>query len=169
MKVFGVDPGSNVCGWAVVDGSELVASGVVAAPSNTLQERIVFLANALAKYATEYGPVDRAAIETPFVGRRQSAVIPLCHARGAILAALWQAGVRVVHDVAAPQAKKHVTGDSAADKQSVVKAVSRIYPHVTRRPDACDAVAVALYDLAINAPMDHTHSARLRISLRAAD
>lgn len=162
IKLLGVDPGLNRCGWGVVtaDGPRLsfVACGVISSQKEaSLAERLAALARGLAAVCAEHAP-DAAAVEETFVNANPRAALALGQARGAALAALAVAGLPVA-EYAPAAIKKAVVGSGRADKTQVGFMVRRLLPTAGEMgADAADALAVAL-----------THAAHAAYARRAGE
>jgi crossover junction endodeoxyribonuclease RuvC len=113
------------------------------APGVALSTRLALLHAALLQVITEQVP-DLAVVETPFVAASPRAALILGHARGVVLAALGQQGVRVL-EVSPAEVKLAVTGSGNADKAQVQAMVQRLLS-LDRAParDAADALAAAI-------------------------
>ena len=149
MRVLGIDPGTRVVGWGVVEsrGSALraVAFGALRAPaSKEVPERLRILHEGLRALVAEHRP-DRVAIEEAFFGKNVRSALALGEGRGAALLAAALEGVPVVQFPPAT-VKKAVTGRGAAEKAQVAAMVKVILglPAVPEPPDAADALAVAI-------------------------
>jgi crossover junction endodeoxyribonuclease RuvC len=147
-RVLGVDPGTRLCGWAIVsrDGSQIthVDNGVVAlTEGDHLADRLAELLRRLERVIAEYNP-HVAAVEGVFAARNPRSALILGHARGVALAAAAKAGLSV-HEYTPQQVKKAVTGSGRAAKEQVADMVT-LRLALTERPqeDAADAVAVAM-------------------------
>src|SRR5262249_32914451 len=121
MRILGIDPGSRVLGYAVVDaGARLgcVECGVITAPpGDPLEKRLAELAVGLEEIIAELAP-DEGAVDDVFAARHPRAALALGHARGVVLAVAGRAGLRVS---AYPPArvKLAVTGRGRAPKEQV--------------------------------------------------
>ena len=148
LTILGVDPGLRHTGWGLVrqDGNRLsfIASGCISPPANLpLAERLLKLAEGLAKIADKYRP-DTAAIEETFVNANARSALALGQARGAAILALAQAGL-AVSDYAANRIKQTVTGYGHADKAQVQAMIALLLPGSGKQAaDAADALAVAI-------------------------
>jgi crossover junction endodeoxyribonuclease RuvC len=148
MRVLGIDPGSSVTGYGVVErvGSRVlhVAHGTVRPPrSAPLPERLAALHAGIAR-AIELHRPDVAAVERVFAGRSVRAALVLGQARGVALAAAAAAGLAVA-EYAAPEIKQAVVGTGAAEKRQVQAMVRRLLSLAdTPALDAADALAAAL-------------------------
>jgi crossover junction endodeoxyribonuclease RuvC len=147
-RLLGIDPGLRFTGWGVieVDGNRLrhVADGVIATVTGgAVPERLKALHDALAELLARLRP-DEAAIEETYVNRNGAATLKLGYARGVALLAPALAGVPVA-EYGAKSVKLAVVGTGGADKEQVAMMVRRLLPGaMIRRPDAADALAVAI-------------------------
>jgi crossover junction endodeoxyribonuclease RuvC len=148
MRVLGIDPGSTVTGYGVVErrGARVlhVTHGTLRAPRGApLAERLAALSAGLAREIGAHRP-DVAVVERVYCGRSARAALVLGHARGVALAAAAAAGLPVL-EYTAPEIKLAVAGSGAAEKRQVQAMVGRLLglapaPAV----DASDALAAAL-------------------------
>ena len=151
-RVIGVDPGTRVVGWGVVeaDGARYrwIEHGVLRADARTpVSARLVHLASALSKVIERLRPTE-AAIEEAFHGRDASAALRIGEARGALLVALSSAGLSV-EGYTNNVVKKAVTGAGRAPKEQVQAMIRRVLA-LNEAPtpfDAADALAVAVCHL----------------------
>ena len=148
MRVLGVDPGSRVTGFGVVevpsDGRlHYVASGCIRAPSGELAERLKSIYDGINEIIATYRPTVFVA-ERVFVARNADSALKLGQARGAALCAGINGGL-AVNEYSAREIKRAVVGLGGADKQQVqhmvraLLALDRAPP-----PDAADALACAI-------------------------
>ena len=148
MKVFGIDPGSTITGYGIVEiaGSKtnhLDNGGIHLPKSKALPHRLAIIYNEISSLIEQFQP-DAVAIENVFVAKNVSSTLKLGHARGAAMVAAVNAGVPVA-EYTPSQVKKAVTGYGSASKdqvQRMVKAVLNL-PELAFE-DASDALAVAL-------------------------
>jgi crossover junction endodeoxyribonuclease RuvC len=148
--VLGVDPGTAVTGYGVVELREpgphrLIECGVVRAPAREpLEHRLVAIFDAITDLIARHRP-DAVALETIFVARNARSAILLGQARGVILLAVAQANMPLA-EYAPAQIKKSVVGTGAATKAQVQRMSAQLLR--LRTPpapaDAADGVAVAL-------------------------
>ena len=147
MRVLGIDPGSRLCGFGVIDiaGQQrsYVASGCIKAGGGTLPERVRILLDGIREVCATYQP-DIAAVEIVFVNVNPASTLMLGQARGAIIAGLVMAGLPIA-EYTALQVKQAVVGNGHADKDQVSHMVQRTL-RLSGKPqaDAADALAVAL-------------------------
>jgi crossover junction endodeoxyribonuclease RuvC len=155
--MIGIDPGTAIMGWGVIDeqGSTLtlVACGALTTPAGMAQhDRLVLLYNGLCQILTEHRP-NSAAIEELFFGKNVNTAITVGQARGVALLALAQAGLPI-HEYKPLAVKQAVAGYGGADKkqmQEMVRMTLRLSA-IIKPDDAADAVAIAICH-AYTAPM----------------
>ncbi len=157
LRILGIDPGSNVTGYGVVDclgGRRLVhvASGSLRPPRTaSLPARLDVIYRAIGEVIGHHRP-DVAAVEQVFVAANPRAALVLGQARGVALAAAAAAELGVT-EYAATRIKAAVTGSGRARKSQVQHMVRRLLDLESRPdPDAADALAVAIC---------HAHAGRL--------
>ncbi len=147
MRILGIDPGSRVLGYAVVDaGARLgcIECGVLTAPArDPLEKRLAELAAGLEEIIAELAP-DEVAVEDVFSARHPRSALSLGHARGVVLAVAGRAGLRV-SAYAPARVKLAVTGRGSAPKEQVALMVRALVGMKSLpRADAADALAVAV-------------------------
>jgi len=152
MIILGIDPGTLITGYGVVESNggkvRMVACGAVKNPgSASMPLRLQRIFEALNRVIEEHHP-DEFAIETAFYGKNAQSALKLGHARGvAILSAVLRA--IPTHEYSPREVKKAVVGKGNASKQQVqfmVKSIlnlSETPPHL----DVTDALAVSLCHL----------------------
>jgi crossover junction endodeoxyribonuclease RuvC len=147
MRILGVDPGSRVTGFGVVDcaagRTSLRAYGCVRTGDGALPARVAEIYRGVAAIITEHAP-DEMAVEAVFIARGADAALKLGQARGAVIAAGAQAGLDV-HEYAARRVKSAVAGTGAASKEQVQRMVALLLGmQEVPQSDAADALAIAL-------------------------
>ncbi len=149
MRILGLDPGSRVCGYGVIDsdgGSALryVECGVLTAPEqDPMEDRLGEIARGLREVIDELKPTV-VAVEDVFVHQNARSALALAQARGMALAVVGLAGLRVA---SYPPAivKKTVTGSGGAPKEQIARMVQALIGlRSLPRADASDALAVAI-------------------------
>ena len=146
--IIGIDPGSRLCGWGVVQQTSKdvvhVDNGVIVLKANIpLPKRLAVLHTHLMSLIKTYAPTD-AAIESVFQHRNAQSALVLGHARGTALTCLALNNLEV-QTYAPTEIKKLVAGHGRASKDQMQLMVSR---HLSLedppQSDAADATAVAL-------------------------
>ena len=148
MRILGIDPGSAVTGFGIVDSEAgrliHVAHGTLRpSPRLSLAERLHYLHQSISEVVRDHAP-DAAVIEQVFVSVSARSALVLGQARGVALAAVG-AGGRAVVEYSASRIKLAVTGSGRAGKAQVQKMVRRLL-ELDRPPaqDAADALAAAI-------------------------
>jgi crossover junction endodeoxyribonuclease RuvC len=146
---LGIDPGTAVCGFGVVElemGSlRLVDAGVIRTDAeDSDSERLRRLHAALRTIVAEHHP-QRIAIERLFFQRNVQTAMAVGQARGVALLAAAEAEV-VIDEPTPNEVKQAVCGNGAADKQQVASMVERLLGISLERvpDDATDALALAI-------------------------
>ena len=148
MRVLGIDPGSRITGYGIVDlhGNKIryVASGTVTSSSSApMADRLQVIHAGLVEVIQRYQPTV-AAIETIFAAKNVQSSLKLGQARGVLLLAVAQSGLSAT-EFAPTRVKKAVVGVGRADKGQVQQMVKILLglPKVASQ-DASDALAVAI-------------------------
>jgi len=152
VKVLGIDPGTAVLGFGVVEGgsgaARLLECGTLTTrPRESLSARLRVLYEGVGALLERHSP-DALAVETAFYGRNVRTTVVLSHARGVILLAGEIAGVSLA-EYSPALVKKTIVGRGAAVKPQVGYMVAQLL-RLSAPPspeDAADAVAVALTHL----------------------
>ncbi len=162
IRILGVDPGTLVTGYGVIDvrGTKqtYVCSGVIrtgAANSMPLRLRTIHLG--LMEVIEEHAP-DEFAIESAFYSKNVQSTLKLGHARGVSILA---AALREIPtaEYAPREIKQSVVGHGNASKEQVaymVRSALALPEGANISLDASDALGVAL-----------THALRIRIGTTA--
>ncbi|HZD39116.1 MAG TPA: crossover junction endodeoxyribonuclease RuvC [Terriglobales bacterium] len=151
MRIIGIDPGTVITGWGVVEaiGSTLnhVAHGTIATAGGREQGmRLSRIYRDVEAVIETYRPAG-ISIERVFFARNAQSALKLGQARGVVLlaAALHQAAV---YEYAAAEIKSAVVGYGQATKEQVQMMVASLLRLPQRPPlDAADALAAAICHL----------------------
>ena len=149
LRVLGLDPGTAIVGWGIVEGEDqdlaLVDYGVIRTPANMpLVERVAIIYDQVNEVLTRFQPLG-VGVEQLFFARNVTTALPVAHARGVILLAIHQRALPFA-EFTPMQIKQAVTGYGNADKQQMQQMVRLLLglDEVPRPDDAADAVAVAI-------------------------
>lgn len=162
MKILGIDPGSRVTGYGLIEvsGSRSVclAQGVIKLPEKPLEQRLLLLLTSLREVIAQHRP-DEVAMEQVFVRRNVASALVLGQARGAALCAVAEAGLPL-HEYAPASIKLAVAGSGRAEKPQVQRMV-KVLLNLPAIPaeDAADALACALC---------HAHGRTLKLRTQKA-
>mgnify|MGYP000724551573 CR=1 FL=1 len=155
IKVLGVDVGTAIVGWSVVQYApksrnqmKIINYGVIRTSSKQdMPERLGIIWQELTQIIKDYEPC-HAAVESLFYFKNQTTVMSVSQARGAILLACQQSGLRIA-EYTPLQVKTGVTGYGRANKEQVQKMVKLILglSEIPKPDDAADALAIAINHL----------------------
>lgn len=146
-RVLGIDPGSRVTGYGVIDaaakGPVLITCGCIRTETESFPARLKQIYDGIYNVALQYRP-DELAIEQVFMHKNADSALKLGHARGAAICGVLAAGVPVF-EYAAREVKQALVGKGNADKQQVQHMVRVLLGLSGALPiDASDALGVAL-------------------------
>ena len=149
MRVLGIDCGSRVTGYGVIDtdGADcvFVRCGIIRTKSSdALAVRLRFIHNSIVEIIHEFQP-EAAAFESLFYATNVQSALKLGHVRGVSMFAAADADLPVF-EYSPLEVKSAVTGYGRAEKlqvQQMVRALLRL--NASPEPfDASDALAVAI-------------------------
>jgi crossover junction endodeoxyribonuclease RuvC len=146
-RILGIDPGSRITGYGIVDSdgatTRYVASGCIRIEATEFGLRLKRIFSEVRALIQEYEP-RQIAIEKVFVHRNADSALKLGQARAAAICGTFDGSVELF-EYAARQIKKAVVGRGGADKQQVQHMVKAILAlNETPATDEADALAVAI-------------------------
>lgn len=150
MKILGIDPGLQVCGYAVIDAklldTKLIEAGVFRTDGKAqMAERLCQIADDIRQVLQAHKP-NLVAVEQLYAHyKHPRTAILMGHARGVILQRAAEAGA-VVKDFAATRIKKSLTGNGRASKNQMQRAIQTVLALADppEPADVADAIAIAL-------------------------
>jgi crossover junction endodeoxyribonuclease RuvC len=149
MRIIGIDPGTGILGFGVIDVEggrfSLVDAGVITTPAHTpLDERLEEIFDGLTGIISQTQP-QIMSIEKLFFARNVTTAMSVSHARGVAMLAGKKAKLRLA-EYTPLQIKQTLTGYGRADKKQVQEMVKlQLQLHVIPKPDdAADALAAAI-------------------------
>lgn len=149
MTILGIDPGYGTIGYGVVkyDGRRFtpIQFGAIRTEIGApMPDRLCELYNDLNTIINAFHP-DEAAVEELFFNQNITTGIPVAQARGVILLALAQKGLKPVAYTPS-QVKISVVGYGKAEKRQVMEMTRMLLglEKVPRPDDAADALALAI-------------------------
>jgi len=148
MRILGIDPGSRVTGYGIVEqnGNRLIHIDNGAIFTDTAVDfpgRLKQIFDGMSEVIALYKP-DGAAIENIFFASNAQSALKLGQARGAAIVAAVHYGLPVA-EYSALQVKQAVVGQGRAEKGQVQKMLKALLglPEIAQA-DASDALAVAI-------------------------
>ncbi len=148
MIVLGVDPGTMTTGYGLVDkvssGINFIHSGKIELSGiNPIHERIHRIFESFLEIIRRFNP-EELAIEDVFFAKNVKSALKLGQARGAVLIASVQCGLKI-YEYSPLEIKKAVVGYGRASKEqvrSMVKSILGIKDNLGL--DEADALATAI-------------------------
>jgi len=157
MKILGIDPGTRILGYCILDlGSEkyrLVEAGILKLKKNILKEQILEMSAGIDAIFDAH-KIDEVAIEDIFYAHNPKTVLKLAQFRGALsFKILLSVGNYLEYTPL--QVKKAITGNGKATKEQVAFMVKRLLKikKEIKPLDITDAMAIAI-----------THAQRVKFS-----
>ena len=145
MKILGIDPGTGICGFGIIEGKKALDYGVITTPPHTpLPDRLEDIYNSLHEIIDTNHP-DVMAIEKLFFKQNITTGISVAEARGVCLLVAKQYRLPIF-EYAPNQIKMAISGDGHAHKHQLQEMV-RLHLGLKTIPkpdDAADALAVAI-------------------------
>lgn len=149
MRILGIDPGTGIFGFGVIDvvknKPKLVTAGVVRTPAHTpLPERLIEIYDGLSEIIAETKPTIMS-IEKLFFAQNVTTAISVSHARGVAMLVGQQSNMEIA-EYTPLQIKQTLTGYGRADKKQMQEMV-RLHLNLQSVPkpdDAADALAAAI-------------------------
>lgn len=148
MRVLGIDPGSTVTGFGIVEKRRgrvrLIEAGCVRTDSRwDMGERLRVIHDGLTEVLARH-ELDAVAIEAVFKHKSSASALTLGQARGVAILAAAQAGFEA-HPYNPMTVKRSIGAHGRADKHAVRKVLTLLLGEEIPGPlDASDAVAIAV-------------------------
>ena len=150
MRILGIDPGLQVCGYACLevagDEEKLTEAGVFQTANNSaIEVRLNRIAEDAESLLKKFRP-DIVAVEELYshYAHPKTAIL-MGHARGVILQKCAEAAIEV-RSFSATRIKKSVTGNGRASKEQLQRTIQTILslPEMPEPNDVADAIAAAM-------------------------
>jgi crossover junction endodeoxyribonuclease RuvC len=149
MRILGIDPGTGILGFGVIEVSgrrtQLVDAGVIRTPVHEDDAvRLLTIYEELTDIIVSTQP-QIMSVEKLFFARNVTTAMTVAQARGVVLLCGKQAGL-TLFEYTPLQIKQAVTGYGKADKKQMQEMVRVLLnlKEVPRPDDAADALAAAL-------------------------
>lgn len=150
MRIIGIDPGTGILGFGVIDVTKdnkvrMVTGGVITTPAHTpIDERLEEIFDGLTDIIAETKP-EIMSIEKLFFSQNVTTAISVAQARGVAMLTGRRAKLPIA-EYTPQQIKQTLTGYGKADKKQMQEMV-RIHlglKDIPRPDDAADALAAAI-------------------------
>lgn len=149
MRIIGIDPGTGILGFGVIDYANgkttMVDAGVITTPAHTpLPDRLLEIFDGLSGIIADTNP-EIMAIEKLFFAKNITTAMSVSHARGVAMLTGRRANL-AIEEYTPLQIKQTLTGYGKADKKQVQEMVRlQLGLQVAPQPDDCaDALATAI-------------------------
>ncbi len=150
MRILGIDPGTNVLGFAVVEADasrlKVLELDVFRLPKHLAHhDKLHRIFVRIQQIIDQYQPREMA-IEAPFYGKNVQSMLKLGRAQGVAIAAALQKSIEV-QEYSPKKIKVAVTGNGNASKEQVAAMVRQLIVDVDidlSLLDATDALATAI-------------------------
>lgn len=149
MRILGIDPGTGILGFGVIDIIKsqpvLVDAGVIRTPVHEDDAvRLLTIYDELSEVIAQTKPTVMS-VEKLFFARNVTTAMTVSQARGVVLLCGMQAGMSIA-EYTPMQIKQAITGYGKADKkqmQEMVRVILKLKA-VPQPDDAADALAAAI-------------------------
>jgi crossover junction endodeoxyribonuclease RuvC len=149
MRIVGIDPGTGILGFGIIDAQKgnlsLVDAGVIRTPVKQADsDRLLTIYHELEELIDQHKP-DVLAVEKLFFVRNITTAMSVSQARGVVLLLGKQKKLQL-YEYTPLQIKQAVTGYGKADKtqiQEMVKVILKL-KQIPKPDDAADALAAAI-------------------------
>jgi len=150
MRILGIDPGLQVCGYACLEtqaaAENLIEAGVLRTdPRLAMDVKLNRIAEDIQTLLERFKPGVVAVEELYSHYAHPRTAILMAHARGVILQKCAAAAVEV-KSFSATRVKKSITGNGRASKEQIQRAIQSVLslPELPEPSDVADAIAAAL-------------------------
>jgi crossover junction endodeoxyribonuclease RuvC len=147
LRILGIDPGSNITGYGIVDfiGKKItyVDSGCIKIQKISLIQKMHTLNKCITQLVSKYN-IEHAAIEKAFVSKNIQSSLKLSQARGALISGLDYQSVELF-EYSPTKVKLAIVGHGHAEKTMVNKLLLNILNiKGEMQQDASDALSIAV-------------------------
>lgn len=151
IRILGIDPGTAIVGWGVIDLDEknmqkkAIAYGHIETDKSlSVCERLEEIYDGMISLITTYSPSE-AAVEELFYFKNAKTVITVAQARGVVLQTCYHNKISIA-EYTPLQIKQSLTGYGRADKKQMQEMVKNMLKlkSIPKPDDTADALAVAI-------------------------
>lgn len=149
MRILGIDPGTGILGFGVIQVEkgkpQLVDAGVIRTPvkeDDAVRLRTIY--DELMDIIAQTKP-QQMSVEKLFFARNTTTAMTVAQARGVVLLCGMQAGL-TIHEYTPMQIKQALTGYGRAEKKQIQEMVRVVLglKEIPKPDDAADALAAAI-------------------------
>ena len=150
MRIIGIDPGTGILGFGIIEvnargNPKMITAGVITTPAHTpLEDRLIEIFDGLTEIIAETKP-EVMSIEKLFFAQNVTTAISVSHARGVAMLTGKQAGLEIA-EYTPLQIKQTLTGYGRASKKQMQEMV-KLQLGLNNMPkpdDAADGLAAAI-------------------------
>ena len=149
MRALGIDPGTAICGYGIVDyvDGKLIPKhygSITTSPQARMQDRLLKIYMELDILVKKFQP-EIMGVEKLFFGRNSTTAIPVGQVRGIVLLCAAQNNLDLL-EITPNEVKMSITGYGGATKEQVIYMVTKIL-NLAEPPtpdDTADALAIAI-------------------------
>jgi len=149
MRIIGIDPGTGILGFGIIEvtkgKAQLVDAGVIRTPVKEDDAvRLLTIYEELTQIIADTKP-EEMSVEKLFFSQNVTTAMTVSQARGIVLLCGMQAGLKIA-EYTPQQIKQAVTGYGKADKKQIQEMVRMILQlkEVPKPDDCADALAAAI-------------------------
>ena len=150
MRIIGIDPGTGILGFGVIEvnargNPKMITAGVITTPAHTpLEDRLLEIFDGLTEIIAETKP-EVMSIEKLFFAQNVTTAISVSHARGVAMLTGKQAGLEIA-EYTPLQIKQTLTGYGRASKKQMQEMVKLQLGlnSIPKPDDAADGLAAAI-------------------------
>jgi crossover junction endodeoxyribonuclease RuvC len=149
MRILGIDPGTVVVGYGIIDSRDdeialVHFNAITCRQKSPISERLSYIYNKLSEVIARYHP-DAVAVEQPFVAKNVKTALAIGKAQAVAILAAANRGIPT-YEYSPAQVKRAATNYGASSKEQVQEMVKLQLgmDEIPRPDDAADALAVAI-------------------------
>ena len=145
MRILGIDPGSRVMGWGIIDclaTERLGPCGQIRPKEKDISSRLGQIDRQLSDVIHQHKP-EVMVLESVFVHINPQSALILAYSRGVAMAVAARHGLSIA-EYPANTIKKSITGYGHATKAQMIAMISRLLDIRDLSSDTADALAGAL-------------------------
>ena len=149
MIILGIDPGTAIVGYGIVEKNSLGLSClgygcIETAPSSPPEKRLEIIYDKLNKIIKKYKP-SALSVENVYFFKNVKTAMPVSQSKGVIMLAAAKKKLPV-YEITPLQVKMAVTGYGRANKKQIQKMIAQILKlkKIPSPDDAADALSIAV-------------------------